>query len=106
VHVPELVMRDRVISLIKAYSLSQSLFNCSSLEIVPSARHAARLERFAISGDVPSEAVTEITASSSFVKKTLSMRFAVHILAGSSQGRQFPRWSELFAACRDSIAAG
>lgn len=58
-----------------APSLSHSLFSSSSLEMVPSARHAARLERFAIRGDVPSDASTDMTASPAFVKNTLSALF-------------------------------
>ena len=51
---------------------NDSLFNPSSVEMVPSARHAARLERFAIREDVPLNALTDMTASLSFVKNTLS----------------------------------
>ena len=56
-------------------SPNHSFFNSSSLEIVPSARQAARLVRFAITGDVPSAAFTNIAASSASVKNTSSAMF-------------------------------
>lgn len=55
------------------YNCSQSLFSSSSLEMVPLARHVARLERFAIKGDVPSDALTNMTASLAFVKDAVLM---------------------------------
>jgi hypothetical protein len=54
------------------FKRNHSRLNWSSLEIVPSARHAARFERFAITGDVLSDDLTKMTASLAFVKNTLS----------------------------------
>ena len=54
-----------------AFSRNHFVLNSSSLEMVPSARHVARLDRFAIKADMPFDNLTKIMASLAGENNTL-----------------------------------